>query len=84
VSNLREHLAYAQLCVMGLQLYLLVSRRTHQDRSTPGCKTIEHSSGMILLLRNVTIPPATGNFIILCAVDGIAQIFLTPGLPIIP
>ncbi|GJZ85870.1 hypothetical protein Tco_0651209 [Tanacetum coccineum] len=28
---------------------------------TPGPETIVHSSGMILQLRNVTIPPATGN-----------------------
>nr|GFB44645.1 hypothetical protein [Tanacetum cinerariifolium] len=54
------------------------------DRGTPGSETIEHSSGMILLLCNVTIPPATGNFIIPCAVDGISRIFLTPDLPIIP
>nr|GEV76194.1 hypothetical protein [Tanacetum cinerariifolium] len=42
------------------------------DRGTPGSETIEHSSGMILLLCNVTIPLATGNFIIPCAVDEIA------------
>ncbi|GJV90707.1 hypothetical protein Tco_1538520 [Tanacetum coccineum] len=39
---------------------------------------------MILLLRNVTVPPSTGNFNIPCVVDGMAQIFLIPGLPIIP
>ncbi|GJS76797.1 hypothetical protein Tco_0726678 [Tanacetum coccineum] len=39
---------------------------------------------MILLLRNVTVPPSTGNFNIPCAVDGMSQIFLIPGLPIIP
>ncbi|GJX47772.1 hypothetical protein Tco_0272962 [Tanacetum coccineum] len=38
---------------------------------------------MILLLRNVTVPPSTGNFNISCAVDGMARIFLIPGLPII-
>nr|GEX85281.1 reverse transcriptase domain-containing protein [Tanacetum cinerariifolium] len=54
------------------------------DRGTPGFENIEYSSGMILLLRNVTISSATGNFIIPCAVDGIARIFLTPGLSIIP
>ncbi|GKE95301.1 hypothetical protein Tco_1580156 [Tanacetum coccineum] len=53
-------------------------------RDTPGSETIKHSSGIILLLRNVTILPATGNFSIPCAVDGIARIFLTPCLPIIP
>nr|GEY33859.1 hypothetical protein [Tanacetum cinerariifolium] len=100
VGIICEHLAYAQLCVMGLQSCLLVSMKTHQggvlsiriasfvlpllDRGTPGSETIEHSSGMILLLCNVTIPPATRNFIISCAVDGIARIFLTLGLPIIP
>ncbi|GKE80810.1 hypothetical protein Tco_1550810, partial [Tanacetum coccineum] len=50
----------------------------------PSSETIEPSSGITLLLRNVTIPPTTGNFSIPCAVDGIARIFLTPGLPIIP
>ncbi|GJW90737.1 hypothetical protein Tco_0168290 [Tanacetum coccineum] len=39
---------------------------------------------MILLLRNVTVPPSTGNFNISCAVDGMARIFLIPSLPIIP
>nr|GEW39316.1 hypothetical protein [Tanacetum cinerariifolium] len=53
------------------------------DRGTPSSETLEHSSEMILLLCNVTIPPATRNFIILCAVDGIARIFLTLSLPII-
>ncbi|GJU92716.1 hypothetical protein Tco_1317472 [Tanacetum coccineum] len=40
--------------------------------------------GMILLLRSVSIPPITGNFIILCVVDGTAFIFRNPGLPMIP
>ncbi|GJU25485.1 hypothetical protein Tco_1164106 [Tanacetum coccineum] len=40
-------------------------------------------SGMILLLRNVTVPPSTGNFSIPCDVGGMARIFLIPGLPII-
>ncbi|GKE91656.1 hypothetical protein Tco_1572751, partial [Tanacetum coccineum] len=53
-------------------------------RGIPNSKTIDHSSGIILLLRNVTIPPTTGNFSIPCALDGIAWIFLTHGLPIIP
>ncbi|GJR55837.1 hypothetical protein Tco_1406358 [Tanacetum coccineum] len=39
---------------------------------------------MTLLLRNVTVPPSTGNFNISCAVDGTARIFLIPVLPIIP
>nr|GEX26223.1 hypothetical protein [Tanacetum cinerariifolium] len=39
---------------------------------------------MILLLRSVTVLPATGNFSIPWAVGGIAWILLTPGLPIIP
>ncbi|GKA33077.1 hypothetical protein Tco_0719444, partial [Tanacetum coccineum] len=43
-----------------------------------------HSSGMILLLRNVSTPPGTGNFNILQAVDATDWILLTPGLPIIP
>ncbi|GKG57504.1 hypothetical protein Tco_0587102, partial [Tanacetum coccineum] len=38
---------------------------------------------MILLLRSVTIPPVTRNFNIPWAVDGIALILLTTGLPII-
>ncbi|GKD04691.1 hypothetical protein Tco_1179665 [Tanacetum coccineum] len=38
---------------------------------------------MILLLHNVIVPPLTGNFNIPCAVDGMARIFLIPGLPII-
>ncbi|GKG14303.1 hypothetical protein Tco_0353903, partial [Tanacetum coccineum] len=45
---------------------------------------IAHSIGMTLLLRNVTVPPLTGNFNIPCAVDGTARIFLIPVLPIIP
>ncbi|GJR01438.1 hypothetical protein Tco_0524422 [Tanacetum coccineum] len=49
-----------------------------------GPEIIAHSIGMILLLRNVTIPPSTGNFNIPCAMDGMARIFLIPGLPIIP
>nr|GEZ82578.1 reverse transcriptase domain-containing protein [Tanacetum cinerariifolium] len=60
VSILRGLLAYAQLCAMGLRSYPLVSRRTHPDRGTPGSETIEHFSGMILLLCNVTISTATG------------------------
>nr|GEV83695.1 transposase (putative), gypsy type [Tanacetum cinerariifolium] len=31
-------------------------------RVIPGPETIVHSNGIILLLRNVTVPPATGNF----------------------
>ncbi|GKE88672.1 hypothetical protein Tco_1566147 [Tanacetum coccineum] len=38
---------------------------------------------MTLLLRNVTVPPLTGNFNIPRAVDGTARIFLIPVLPII-
>ncbi|GKC59513.1 hypothetical protein Tco_1087111 [Tanacetum coccineum] len=38
---------------------------------------------MILLLHSVTVPPVTGSFNIPWAVDGIALILLTPGLPII-
>ncbi|GKA64988.1 hypothetical protein Tco_0764695 [Tanacetum coccineum] len=51
---------------------------------TFGPKTMLHSSGMILLLRNVSTPPGTGNFNILQAVDATDWILLTPGLPIIP
>ncbi|GKF32334.1 hypothetical protein Tco_0102132 [Tanacetum coccineum] len=50
----------------------------------PGPESIVHSSGMILLLRSVTVSPATGNFSIPWAVDRIARILFTPGLPIIP
>ncbi|GKD26806.1 hypothetical protein Tco_1233020 [Tanacetum coccineum] len=39
---------------------------------------------MTLLLRNVIVPPSTGNFNIPCAVDSTARIFLIPVLPIIP
>ncbi|GKF53670.1 hypothetical protein Tco_0160580 [Tanacetum coccineum] len=49
-----------------------------------GPEIIAHSIGMILLLRSVTVPPLTGNFNIPCTVDGMARIFLIPGLPIIP
>ncbi|GKG18526.1 hypothetical protein Tco_0372824, partial [Tanacetum coccineum] len=49
-----------------------------------GLEIIAHSVGMTLLLRNVTVPPLTGNFNIPCAVDGTTQIFLIPVLPIIP
>ncbi|GJY46311.1 hypothetical protein Tco_0435374 [Tanacetum coccineum] len=48
-----------------------------------GPEIIAHSVGMTLLLYNVTVPPSTGNFNILCAVDGTARIFLIPGLPMI-
>ncbi|GJS53341.1 hypothetical protein Tco_0626703 [Tanacetum coccineum] len=48
-----------------------------------GQKIIAHSIRMTLLLRNVTVPPSTGNVNISCVVDGTAQIFLIPGLPII-
>ncbi|GJQ91348.1 hypothetical protein Tco_0002487 [Tanacetum coccineum] len=49
-----------------------------------GPETIVHSSGIILLLRSVSIPPGTWNFNILRAVDETAWICLTPGLPMIP
>ncbi|GKG09833.1 hypothetical protein Tco_0338579 [Tanacetum coccineum] len=49
-----------------------------------GPEIIAHFIGMILLLRNVTVPPSTGNFSIPCVVDGMTPIFLIPGLPIIP
>ncbi|GKF99763.1 hypothetical protein Tco_0301454 [Tanacetum coccineum] len=49
-----------------------------------GPETIAHSMGMILLLLSVSVPPITGNFIILCVVDGTAFIFRNPGLPMIP
>ncbi|GJS82403.1 putative reverse transcriptase domain-containing protein [Tanacetum coccineum] len=48
-----------------------------------GPKIIAHSIGMTQLLCSVTVPPSTGNFNIPCAVDGMARIFLMPGLPII-
>ncbi|GJW36945.1 hypothetical protein Tco_0059865 [Tanacetum coccineum] len=51
---------------------------------TPGPETIVHSNRMILLLRNVTVLPVTGNFIIPCAVDGTVLILFTHGLPMIP
>ncbi|GJY27637.1 hypothetical protein Tco_0403404 [Tanacetum coccineum] len=49
-----------------------------------GSEIIAHSIGMTLLLRNVTVPPLTGNFNIPCAVDDTVLIFLIPGPPIIP
>ncbi|GKC66879.1 hypothetical protein Tco_1099477, partial [Tanacetum coccineum] len=49
-----------------------------------GPEIIAYSIGMILLLHNVTVPPSIGNFNIQCVVDGMTQIFLIPGLPIIP
>ncbi|GKF90634.1 hypothetical protein Tco_0274335, partial [Tanacetum coccineum] len=39
---------------------------------------------MTLLLRNVIVPPSTGNFNIPCVVDGTARISLILDLPIIP
>nr|GEY08708.1 hypothetical protein [Tanacetum cinerariifolium] len=50
---------------------------------TPGPETIVHSSGIIMLLRNVTVSPVTRNFSIPWAVDGTARILLTYGLPMI-
>ncbi|GJX16673.1 hypothetical protein Tco_0217505 [Tanacetum coccineum] len=38
---------------------------------------------MALLLRIVTVPPFTGNFNILCVVDGTARIFLMPHLSLL-
>ncbi|GJY90207.1 hypothetical protein Tco_0505403 [Tanacetum coccineum] len=49
-----------------------------------GPDIIAHSTGMILLLFSVSVPPITGNFIIPCVVDGTAFIFRNPGLPMIP
>nr|GEX29282.1 hypothetical protein [Tanacetum cinerariifolium] len=49
-----------------------------------GQETIVHLSGIILLLRRVSIPHETGNFNITWVVDGIAWIFLILGLPMIP
>ncbi|GJQ91570.1 hypothetical protein Tco_0002709 [Tanacetum coccineum] len=49
-----------------------------------GPKIIAHSIRMTMLLRIVIVPPLTMNFNIPCAVDGTAQIFLIPVLPIIP
>ncbi|GJV78955.1 alpha/beta hydrolase fold-3 [Tanacetum coccineum] len=49
-----------------------------------GPETIAHSTGIILLPFSVSIPPMTGNFNIICAVDGTACIFSNPGLPMIP
>ncbi|GKC93402.1 hypothetical protein Tco_1158844, partial [Tanacetum coccineum] len=42
--------------------------------------SIVHSNGMTLLLRSVTVPPATMNFSIPWAVDGTARILLTYSL----
>ncbi|GJZ19780.1 hypothetical protein Tco_0556370 [Tanacetum coccineum] len=56
---------------------------TEGDRSS-GPEIIAHSTGMILLLFSVSVPPITGNFIISCVVDGTAFIFRNPGLPMIP
>ncbi|GJZ94445.1 hypothetical protein Tco_0666648 [Tanacetum coccineum] len=79
VGILLGHLGGAPLCVAGRPSCLLVSRKKH-----PGPEIIAHSIGMTLLLRIVTVPPLTGNFNIPCVVDGTAQIFLIPVLPIIP
>ncbi|GKC65718.1 hypothetical protein Tco_1098316, partial [Tanacetum coccineum] len=49
-----------------------------------GPETIVHSSGIILLLYNVSIPPGSGNFNIPWAVDETALILLTPGRLMIP
>ncbi|GJW64425.1 hypothetical protein Tco_0116309 [Tanacetum coccineum] len=49
-----------------------------------GPETIVHSSGIILLLHNVSIPPGSGNFNIPWAVDETAWILLTLGRPMIP
>ncbi|GJT78803.1 hypothetical protein Tco_1045528 [Tanacetum coccineum] len=46
--------------------------------------TILHSTGIVVLLRIVTIPPSTGNFSIPWAVDGTAWIFLRLGWLMIP
>ncbi|GJS65674.1 hypothetical protein Tco_0680238 [Tanacetum coccineum] len=69
---------------MNGHFYLFLQHLARYGGCVIGLEIITHSIGMTLLLRNVTVPPSTGNFNIPCAVDGTACIFLIPGLPIIP
>ncbi|GKA67878.1 hypothetical protein Tco_0767795 [Tanacetum coccineum] len=65
-----------------------------QEKTSKFCPSRVHSSlrpfsvrvriSLHTPLRCVTVPPSTGNFSIPCVVDGMARIFLIPGLPIIP
>ncbi|GKB95782.1 hypothetical protein Tco_0981919, partial [Tanacetum coccineum] len=64
VGILLGHLGGATLCATGRLSCPLASRQKHL-----GLEIIAHSIGMTLLLRNVTVPPLTGNFNIPCAVD---------------
>nr|GEW04671.1 hypothetical protein [Tanacetum cinerariifolium] len=84
VDILHGYSACAQLCVAVPQSYPLASKQIYQGCGIYGPETIMHSSGIILLLHNVTIPPITRNFNIPWVVDGIARILLIPDLPIIP
>ncbi|GJY64398.1 hypothetical protein Tco_0465858 [Tanacetum coccineum] len=63
-----------------------------QAKISKFCLSKEHSplrpfsvnvDPMATVCSGVTVPPSTGNFNILCVVDGTARIFLMPGLPII-
>ncbi|GJY45926.1 ribonuclease H-like domain, reverse transcriptase, RNA-dependent DNA polymerase [Tanacetum coccineum] len=57
VGILLGHLGGAPLCAAGRPSCPLASRQKH-----PGLEIIAHSFGMTLLLRNVIVPPSTGNF----------------------
>ncbi|GJW11371.1 retrovirus-related pol polyprotein from transposon TNT 1-94 [Tanacetum coccineum] len=81
-GNLQEEVYVSQLDRKHLKGYPQRDSTFQSISSSP--EIIAHSIGMILLLRNVTVPPSTGNFNISCAVDGMARIFLIPSLPIIP
>ncbi|GKA67847.1 hypothetical protein Tco_0767764 [Tanacetum coccineum] len=95
VSTLHGHLDGAPLCVVERPSCLLgipdewpllsfLPMFAASGGRVLGPEIIAHSIRIILLLRNVTDPPSTGNFNIPCAVDGMAHIFLIPGLAIIP
>ncbi|GJZ14793.1 hypothetical protein Tco_0550470 [Tanacetum coccineum] len=53
---------------MNGHFYLLLQHLTGHGGYVLDPKIIAHSIGMTLLLRNVTVPPSTGNFNISCAV----------------
>nr|GEY27520.1 hypothetical protein [Tanacetum cinerariifolium] len=62
-------------------LILYSTTRVMEKGCSSGPETIVYSSGIIFLLRIVSV---TGNFNIPWAVDGTTCIYLTPGLPMIP
>nr|GEV63840.1 hypothetical protein [Tanacetum cinerariifolium] len=62
-------------------LILYSTARVMEEGCSFGPETIVYSSGIIFLLRIVSV---TGNFNIPWVVDGSTCIYLTPGLPMIP